>query len=101
MTRYMSQYGYYEFNTFPGCAQLIVSNHAFIKKEHRGKGFGQQQQLNKLNLAAELGYNCIICTVKETNTPEKAILKKNGWKHVHTFFNTESGCNIEIHVRDI
>lgn len=99
--RFQSQYGYYEFNTFPGCAQLIVSNHAFIKKEHRGKGFGQKQQLTKLNMAAELGYNCIICTVKESNETEKHILKKNGWKYCHTFFNTASECNIEIWVRDI
>lgn len=101
MTRYSSQHGYYEFNQFPGCAQLIVSNHAFITKDQRGKGFGQKQQLQKLEQAAMLGYNAIICTVKETNLPEKRILKKNGWKHVHTFFNTESCCNIEIHVRDI
>lgn len=101
MTRYSSQHGYYEFNQFPGCAQLIVSNHAFVTREQRGKGFGQAQQLTKLNLAAELGYNCIICTVQETNKPEIAILTKNGWKHVHTFFNTESNCRIQIWIRDI
>lgn len=101
MTRYPSQHGYYEFNQFPGCAQLIVSNHAFITKDQRGKGFGQKQQLAKLEFAAQLGYNCIICTVKQSNVAEKRILSKNGWKHVHTFFNTESNCPIEIHVRDI
>lgn len=101
MTRYSSENGYYEFNQFPGCAQLIVSNHAFIRPDQRGKGFGQKQQLAKLELAAQLGYNAIICTVKENNVREKRILAKNGWKHVHTFFNTESSCNIEIHVRDI
>lgn len=101
MTRYTSQHGYYEFNQFPGCSQLIVSNHAFIKKEQRGKGYGQEAQRNKLNLAAELGYNCIICTVRESNTREKHILSKNNWKHVHTFFNTQTESRIEIWIRDI
>lgn len=99
--RYQTPNGYYEFNQFPGCAQLIVSNHAFIKKEHRGKGFGQQAQLNKLNLAAELGYNCIICTVKASNMREKYILQKNNWKHVWSFFNTESETEIEIWIRNL
>lgn len=99
--RCADSYGYYEFNTFPGCNQLIVSNHAFIKPEQRGKGFGQKQQLNKLNLAAELGYNCIICTVKSDNEVEKYILNKNGWIQVHTFFNTQSENLIDIFLRDI
>lgn len=76
MTRYTSQHGYYEFNQFPGCAQLIVSNHAFITKDQRGKGYGKHQQRVKLDLAAELGYNCIICTVKSTNLREKHIMRK-------------------------
>lgn len=101
MTRYRSQYGYYEFNTFPGCSQLIVSNHAYIQKEQRGKGFGQEQQRIKLDIAAMLGYNCIICTVKADNAVEKHILQSNKWKHVHTFFNTETEHNIEIWVRDL
>lgn len=97
----MAPYGYYEFNTFPGCSQLIVSNHAYIKPEQRGKGFGQLQQLQKLELAAQLGYNCIICTVRADNEREKHILKKNGWKFVHSFFNTQSEHLVEIWVRDI
>jgi RimJ/RimL family protein N-acetyltransferase len=101
MTRYPSQYGYYEFNTFPGCAQLIVSNHAFIQPDKRGKGFGQEQQRVKLDMAAELGYNCIICTVQASNKVEKHILAKNNWKYCHTFYNTATQCSIEIWVRNV
>lgn len=99
--RYPAPYGYFEFNTFPGCAQLIVSNHAWVQPSKRNQGYGQEQQRVKLDMAAELGYNCIICTVDAKNTVEKHILKKNGWKHVHTFHNTESLKFIEIWIRDI
>lgn len=99
--RYPAPYGYFEFNTFPGCAQLIVSNHAWVRPSERNKGYGQEQQRVKLDMAAELGYNCIICTVDSKNTVEKHILKKNGWKYCHTFHNTETLKHIEIWVRDI
>ncbi len=101
MTRYPAPYGYFEFNRFPGCAQIIVSNHAYVKPEERGKGYGSEQQRIKLDMAAQLGYNCIICTVDSKNIVEKFILNKNSWKHVHTFRNTETLKDIEIWVRDI
>lgn len=94
-------YGYFEFNQFPGCAQLLVSNHSYIKPEERNKGYGEAQQRIKLDMAAELGYNCIICTVHADNIPEISILKKNNWKFVHDFHNTETNKTIQIWIRNI
>lgn len=38
--RFANEFGYCELNPFPGCSQIVVSNHAFIYPEKRGKGNG-------------------------------------------------------------
>lgn len=91
-----SHTGFYELNSFPGCNQLVVSNHAFIFPGYRGRGFGNLQHKERLEKAKELGYNCIICTVKANNLPEKKILMKNNWKMVFQFINKETNNDIEI-----
>lgn len=99
--RFADENGYYELNPFPGCNQLVVSNHAFIWKDKRGQGLGKKQHEARLAKARELGYNAIICTVRVTNTVEKAILTKYGWTKVHEFLNTESDVTIEIWLKTL
>jgi hypothetical protein len=45
--------GFYELNPFPGCNQIVVSNHAFIYPAYRnggwdGKKYGQLQHKERL-----------------------------------------------------
>lgn len=99
--RYADEHGYYELNPFPGCNQVVVSNHAFIYHSSRGKGYGQIQHKQRLANAANLGYNYIICTVLTANTREKHILEKNGWNLLDRFFNQETSNDVEFWGRSL
>jgi len=94
--RYADEHGFYELNPFPGCNQVVVSNHAFIYPQHRGKGWGSEQHRHRLQMAKHLGYNYMICTVKETNEPELHILRTHGWRKLDVFLNTETENNLEL-----
>lgn len=99
--RFADQYGFYELNPFPGSNQLVVSNHAFIYPEHRGQGMGQLQHAQRLAKAKELGYDAIMCTVREGNAVEKHILQKNRWSYLHTYKSKETGHRIEVWIRNL
>lgn len=97
--RFADEYGFYELNPFPGCNQIVVSNHAHIFRGYRGEGRGQIQHQERLIKAKELGYDLIICTVKSDNDVEKHILEKYGWQRMLNFINTETENPIEMWAR--
>tara|TARA_R110000822_G_scaffold302649_2_gene426970 strand:+ start:20548 stop:20853 length:306 start_codon:yes stop_codon:yes gene_type:complete len=88
--------GYGELNNFPGCNQIIVSNHAFIYKDKRGLGKGDQNHKLRLEKAKLMGYDYMICTVISSNVPQIKILLKNKWKILDTFLNSETSNKIHI-----
>lgn len=99
--RYADKYGYYELNPFNGSNQIVISNHAFIYPEFRGRGFGSEQHAERLRKAKYLGYNYIICTVIKENEIERHILRKNNWAFLSEFYNTESGNVVRLYGRQL
>jgi RimJ/RimL family protein N-acetyltransferase len=95
--RYSDEHGgFYELNPFPGCNQLVVSNHAWVAPENRGKGLGTVIHGERLAKMRILGYDYAICTVRCTNEPQICILKNAGWKKLDDFLNRETGHCIEL-----
>lgn len=88
--------GYYELNHFPGCNQLVVSNHSCVFPENRGKGMGQELSEEKISVAKELGFDYMIATVVGSNERQLKIMKNNGWTQLDSFFNRESGNQVFI-----
>jgi L-amino acid N-acyltransferase YncA len=101
MPRYGDHNGFYEFNNFPGCNQIVVSNHAYIYPEKRGRGIGTDYNNLRIKQAKILGYDYMICTVVSTNKPQLAILKKNGFKELDMFANKETGNAVKIFGRKL
>lgn len=99
--RYQTKHGFYELNSFPGCSQLVVSNHAFIEKNSRGKGHGKQAHADRLNQIQEMGYDYVICTVNKTDMAQEAILSRFGWRALDGFENRETGHQVGIWGRSI
>ena len=88
--------GFYEINSFPGCPQIAVSNHAFINPKHRNRGFGKVFHAQRLVQIKELGFDYTLCTVKQDNVFQKKILTRFGWKYLDDFRNTETGNVVEV-----
>lgn len=99
--RFSNEYGFYELNPFPGCNQIVVSNHALIYEWARGRGHGQRQHENRLNQARALGYDLMLCTVREDNEVEIHILRKNGWIVEREFMSTETGHAVQLWSRNL
>lgn len=89
--RFANENGYCELNPFPGNSQIVVSNHAFIYPEKRGKGKGHDNHKLRVERATFMGYDYVICTVKSDNLIERAILNRNGFKALDEFLNTSTG----------
>lgn len=89
--RFANENGYCELNPFPGNSQIVVSNHAFIYHSKRGKGLGNDNHKLRVERATFLGFDYLICTVKSDNKAELAILKKNNFKELDEFLNTNTG----------
>lgn len=94
--RFANENGYCELNPFPGCNQIVISNHAFIYPDKRGKGLGNENHKLRVERARFMGYNYLLCTVKADNIAELAILKKNDFKELDEFLNTETGNKVKI-----
>lgn len=99
--RFANEFGFCDLNEFPGCSQLLVSNHAFVFQVHRGKGHGEENHRLRLRRARDLGYNAICCTVSAGNAVQKHILAKHKWTKVFSFNNDVSGHDVELWVKDL
>ena len=87
--------GHYELNPFPGSNQIVVSSHAFIKKEYRGNGHGRQAALDRLEKARELDYDYVLATVRADNEAQLKIMRSiAGWDKLDSF--TSKVSDVEI-----
>lgn len=89
--------GFYELNPFPGCNQLVVSNHSWLSPKHRGKGLGTKIHIQRLAQIRILGYDYALCTVRADNAPQVRILEKCGWKLLDAFTNRETGNVVKLY----
>lgn len=99
--RYRQEGGFSELNSFPGCNQLVISNHSFVFPHLRGLGIGNKNHVVRLKLMEELGYDYALCTVIETNEAQIRILSNNNWTLLDKFYNKETGNIIRIYGRSI
>lgn len=100
------KYSYQALSSFclqqlPGCCGICLSFNSFVIKAVRGKGVATRLNQLRYDFAKHLGYGSLMCTDVETNLPQKKLLKKNGWKDVHTFDNPRTGNQVAISVKDI
>lgn len=99
--RFSTPHGFYELNQFPGCNQIVVSNHSWISPEHRGNGYGRLAHKARLEHIANLGYDYVMCTVRDDNRAQIHILETSGWKKLDTFFNKETEHTVHIYGKGI
>lgn len=94
--RFPTPYGHYELNPFPGSNQIVISSHAFVRKEHRGNGHGKATASARIRKARELDYDYMLCTVRADNEPQLKIVRALGWKELDRFHNKVTECEVIV-----
>lgn len=90
-------HSFFEITTLPGCSQVGVNHSVFIPPNDRGKGYSYQDGKASLKFFKEmLGYDYVLCTVDMENEPQLKQLKKNGWKHLDTFYSYKTEHTVGI-----
>lgn len=84
----------------PGCPAVVVSHDVYVTEQNRGKGVGTAANSVRTEIAHELGYDVILCTVRADNEPQKKLLKKNNWNRVHSFQSSRNQAWLEIWLRN-
>lgn len=77
-------YGNFKLRAFAGNYYFAESYEVHILLKFRGKGYGKEQHLHRLEIAKAAGFHFLIATVLDTNGPEVRILKANNWKQLYT-----------------
>lgn len=84
----------------PGCPAIVVSHDVFVPEHMRHNGVGTQACRARIEQCNFLGWDVIMCTAREDNSAEIAILKKNDWKKVHSFKSSRNGAWIGVWLRN-
>lgn len=93
MTNRMNFKGVFgELTTLPGCSQVVVSHGVYTPKYRRGKGFGTAALAERIEYASlELGYDYMLCTVREDNISEQRVLGSKGFIRLDKFLSSNTG----------
>lgn len=85
----------------PGCCGVQVSTGAWVAPEYRRRGLGTILNELRIYLSRIQGYGCLLCTDLLSNTPQRRLLSKLGWKDIHTFQNPRTTNQIAISVKEL
>ena len=91
----------YKLKELPGCCGVVVSYNAFVDPIADGKGLGEHFHKERIQLAKEMNYSCMVCTVTAQNLIQINLLKKNDWVKVHEFKNKRTGNIVEMWVKNV
>lgn len=91
MTRYFTDYGYYEIDSKRGQPQIADCHSLHVKQEHRGKGYGHALKDHQMRMLRDLGYDYATCTTDASNERQRAILEKAGWRLKENIPNSRTG----------
>lgn len=80
------------------CCGIIVSTRAQVLPAYQKRGLGTLLNNMRMDIARELGYSVLLCTDVEGNTPQRKILRVNGWKDVFSFVNRRTRNTVHISV---
>ncbi len=80
-----------------GCPPICVSTGSLVRDKFRKLGIGHLLNEMRLDIAKRWGYALLVCTDREDNTAQQAVLKKNGWKKLEGFVNPSNKKSVALH----
>ncbi len=90
MTRYAHLEGAYEIDTIPAQPQIAHCHGFFVKPDRRGKGNAHVLKRYQLERLAADHYDYATATVDASNTAQKRVLAKAGFRRLDTFTNSKT-----------
>jgi GNAT superfamily N-acetyltransferase len=91
----------WEIEPMSGCNGIAIFKKVEIMEEYRGKGLGTQFLNLRETLAKDFGYSSLLCTIVDTNEPQKKIMDKLGWKLLNQFTNSHTSNNVLLYGKNI
>lgn len=88
------------FQLYPmiNCCGICVSTQAFVVDHWRNKGLNTLLNSLRIDIARHLNYSVLLCTDVVDNSPQRRVLKKNGWRDICKFVNRRTGNTVAISV---
>ncbi len=80
-----------------GCPPVAVSTGVKVSEKFRKLGIGHLMNEMRLDIAKQWGYSLVLCTDREDNVAQQAVLKKNGWKKLDGFVNPVNKKTVALH----
>lgn len=93
--------GHFDLEPMPRCPKVAISHSLEINSEHRGKGFGRLAMEQRLQLAKSLGFQVIICTVREGNTAQERIMSRFNFRRITFFDNPTTDHRVGLWYKNI
>jgi len=84
-----------------GCNGVCISSNEAIYGTYKGKGYGNTFNKIREDLAQQMGYSVMLCTVIDGNVPQEKILFKNGWARTFGFLNLKTSNDISMFYKKI
>lgn len=72
-----------------GNSSVVVFHRLRVTPASRGQGIGRAMHLLRLSIAREYGASLALCTVRNDNAAERAILTRHGWSISASFVNPQ------------
>jgi len=85
----------------PGCCGILVATDTYVYEDYRGEGLGNLLNKIQAEIAIADGYSLLLVTDISDNIPQRKILDKNKWKHLHEFNNDRTLNDITISCLDL
>jgi hypothetical protein len=80
--------GGFAFHTFPWCGSVVISGGSYLTKETQHSGLSDPFRKLKENIARDLGFSMMVCTLDMANVPAIGNAMKSKYR-IETFKGTE------------
>jgi len=96
MTRFATEDGAFEIDSLPSQCQVGICHGFYVNPDKRRQGLAHGLKQEQNEVLSGLGYDYGLCTVAESNSAQKAVLDKAGWRYLDSFFSSRQNERIEI-----
>ena len=91
----------FNLNQLHGCCGVCISHYASVDVYFKKRGVGTLLNTLRKEIAKQQGFTVMLCTDIDTNTPNRKILQKNGWKDIFSFVNKRTKNKVNISVVEL